>query len=135
MVTLTRVKVLKTTKRKSTVTLTLVKVLKTKRKSTVTLTRVKVLKTKRKSTVTLTRKSMQALILGDKSVPVPNTRVSALMSIQVKTAANTRANARIDTGEIDVSYTYSMQHTEFLVFVARDTSNRCIRVDRLFLSQ
>jgi hypothetical protein len=89
------------------VTLTRVKVLKTKRKSTVTLTRVKVLKTKRKSTVTLTRKSRQALILGDKSVPVPNTRLSALMSIQVKTAANTRVNARIDTGEIDVSYTYS----------------------------
>lgn len=85
----------------------------------VTLTRVKVLKTKRKSTVTLTRKSMQALILGDKSVPVPNTRLSALMSIQVKTAANTRVNARIDTGEIDVSYTYCMQRSSW--FFSRGT--------------
>jgi hypothetical protein len=129
MVTLTRVKVLKT-KRKSMVILTRVKVLKTKRKSMVILTWVKVLKTKSKSMQALTRKNMQALTLGDKSVLVPNTQVSAPMSIQVKTAANTRAlktaantraNARIDAREIDVSYFNPMLHSEFLV-IARDSS-------------
>jgi hypothetical protein len=43
------------------------------------------------------------------------------MSIQVKTAANTRANARIDAREIDVSYFHPMLHSEFLV-IARDSS-------------